>query len=57
MMINRINYIYHNTVKRGYVDEAIHWRYSSPNRPIEVERFWWFGWVEESDIGFSPFLI
>jgi len=24
MMINKINYIHHNPVKRGYVDEAIH---------------------------------
>ena len=46
MMINKINYIHHNPVKRGYVDEAIHWRYSSArdyegvNGPIEVERFW-----------------
>ena len=24
MMINRINYIHHNPVKRGYVDEAIY---------------------------------
>jgi len=29
MMINRINYIHNNPVKRGYVDEAKHWRYSS----------------------------
>ena len=34
MMINKINYIHYNyihynPVKRGYVDEAKHWRYSS----------------------------
>ncbi|MFP4332281.1 MAG: REP-associated tyrosine transposase [Campylobacterales bacterium] len=29
MMIERINYIHNNPVKRGYVDEAKHWRYSS----------------------------
>jgi len=29
MMINKINYIHNNPVKRGYIDEAIHWRYSS----------------------------
>jgi len=46
MMINKINYIHHNPVKRGYVDEAIHWRYSSArdykgvNGSIEVEKFW-----------------
>jgi len=25
MMISRINYIHHNPVKIGYVDESIHW--------------------------------
>jgi len=29
MMIDRINYIHNNPIKRGYVDEAVHWRYSS----------------------------
>jgi len=29
MMIEKINYIHNNPVKRGYVDEAKHWRYSS----------------------------
>ena len=29
MMIQKINYIHYNPVKRGYVDEAKHWRYSS----------------------------
>lgn len=29
MMIDRINYIHNNPIKRGYVDEAKHWRYSS----------------------------
>lgn len=29
MMRDRINYIHNNPIKRGYVDEAIHWRYSS----------------------------
>jgi putative transposase len=29
MMLDRINYIHNNPVKRGYVDEAVHWRYSS----------------------------
>ncbi len=29
MMIQKIKYIHHNPVKRGYVDEAKHWRYSS----------------------------
>ncbi len=29
MMISKIKYIHENPVKRGYVDEAMHWRYSS----------------------------
>lgn len=29
MMRQKIEYIHHNPVKRGYVDEAVHWRYSS----------------------------
>lgn len=46
MMIERINYIHQNPVKRGYVDEAKHWRYSSARDYedeiglIEVEKFW-----------------
>ena len=46
MMISKIKYIHHNPVKRGYVDEAKHWRYSSARNYegidglIEVERFW-----------------
>ena len=46
MMKSKIKYIHHNPVKRGYVDEAKHWRYSSARNYegidglIEVERFW-----------------
>ena len=46
MMISKIKYIHENPVKRGYVDEAVHWRYSSArdyegiDGLIEVERFW-----------------
>ena len=29
MMCQKIEYIHNNPVKHGYVDEAIHWRYSS----------------------------
>jgi putative transposase len=29
MMLQKLEYIHNNPVKRGYVDEAIHWRYSS----------------------------
>ena len=25
----KLDYIHNNPVKRGYVDEAVHWRYSS----------------------------
>jgi len=46
MMINKINYIHRNPVKRGYVDKAKHWRYSSARDYegmeglIDIERFW-----------------
>ena len=46
IMISKIDYIHHNPVKRGYVDEAKHWRYSSArdyegiDGLIEVEKFW-----------------
>jgi REP element-mobilizing transposase RayT len=46
MMIDRINYIHNNPVKRGYVDEAKHWRYSSARDYedikglINVDIFW-----------------
>ena len=29
MLLQKIEYIHHNPVKRGYVDKAEHWRYSS----------------------------
>ena len=46
MMIERINYIHNNPLKRGYVDEAAHWRYSSARNYvnkeglIDVARMW-----------------
>ena len=46
LMIEKINYIHNNPIKRGYVDEAKHWRYSSArdyedsNGLIEIERIW-----------------
>ena len=46
MMIDRINYIHNNPIKRGYVEEAKHWRYSSArdyegiNGLIEIEKWW-----------------
>ena len=45
-MIERINYIHNNPLKRGYVDEASHWRYSSARNYenkeglIDVKRMW-----------------
>ena len=45
-MISKIQYIHQNPIKRGYVDEASHWRYSSTRDYegliglIEVEKFW-----------------
>jgi len=45
MMRDRINYIHMNPVKRGYVDEAKHWRYSSARDYedikglLDIERF------------------
>ena len=29
MMRQKLEYMHLNPVKRGYVDEAVHWRYSS----------------------------
>jgi putative transposase len=29
VMLQKMEYIHNNPVKRGYVDEAVHWRYSS----------------------------
>jgi len=46
MMRERINYIHQNPVKRGYVDNAKHWRYSSARDYegvkglLHVEEFW-----------------
>jgi len=46
MMMEKINYVHHNPVKRGYVDEAKYWRYSSAKDYegveglLEVERLW-----------------
>ena len=46
MMISKIKYIHENPVKRGYVDDASYWRYSSARDYegvgglIDIERFW-----------------
>ena len=46
MFIDRVNYMHYNPVKRGYVDEAKHWRYSSARDYegieglIDIEKLW-----------------
>jgi REP element-mobilizing transposase RayT len=46
MMKSKIDYIHQNPVKRGYVDKAAYWRYSSArnyegiNGLLDIERFW-----------------
>jgi len=46
MMRDRLDYIHNNPVKRGYVNEPHHWRYSSDGDYfgirglLEVERIW-----------------
>ncbi len=46
MMKIKVDYIHNNPVKRGYVDEAIHWRYSSARDYsgmvglVEIEKLW-----------------
>ena len=45
MMLQKIEYIHQNPVKRGFVDKAEHWRYSSArdylgmDGLIEIEKF------------------
>ena len=29
MMLQKLEYTHYNSVRRGYVDEPVHWRYSS----------------------------
>jgi len=46
MMKEKITYIHHNPVKRGYIEEAEHWRYSSAkdyagiDGILKIERVW-----------------
>ncbi|WP_455755979.1 REP-associated tyrosine transposase [Sulfurimonas sp.] len=46
MMNEKINYIHQNPVKRGYIEDAVHWRYSSArdydgvDGLIEIYRVW-----------------
>jgi putative transposase len=47
MMQQKIEYIHQNPVKRGYVDQAEHWRYSSARDYLggrgllPVDKSWW----------------
>jgi REP element-mobilizing transposase RayT len=46
MLRQKIEYVHHNPVRRGYVDEAEHWRYSSARDYagvpglLEITRMW-----------------
>ena len=46
MLIQKLDYIHYNPVKRGYVDDPVHWRYSSARNYagnlglIEIYRNW-----------------
>lgn len=46
MMWQKVAYIHHNPVRRGYVDDPTHWRYSSARNYeglpglLEVEQMW-----------------
>ena len=40
MMLQKIEYIHQNPVKRGYVDEAVHWRYSSAQIMRVMTDYW-----------------
>ena len=46
MMQQKIEYIHQNPVKRGYVDQAAHWRYSSARDYegemglIKIDKLW-----------------
>lgn len=37
MMRQKIEYIHYNPVRRGYVDDPVHWRYSSARNYAEIE--------------------
>ena len=38
MLRQKVDYIHHNPVKRGYVDETRHWRYSSARNYLGEDR-------------------
>ena len=37
MMVQKIEYLHYNPVKRGYIDEPVHWRYSSARNYAGME--------------------
>lgn len=37
MLRQKLDYIHHNPVKRGYVEDAVHWRYSSARNYLGKE--------------------
>jgi hypothetical protein len=47
MMEQKIGYIHDNPVRRGYVDDPVHWRYSSARNyagmegVLVVDMEWW----------------
>jgi len=49
ILLQKLEYIHQNPVKRGYVDLAEHWRYSSARNYLRQEGFipvytgWWTG--------------
>lgn len=57
MLLQKIEYIHHNPVKRGYVDYPEHWRYSSARDYIgqpgllPVYMDWWLGEAVERGAG------
>ena len=44
-MTTNINYVHNNPIKRGYVDNACHWRYSSARDYEEVDGLIDICWV------------
>jgi len=57
MLRQKIDYIHHNPVKRGYVDEAEHWRYSSARNYAGQEDGLipvYTGWMADSGISRPP---
>ena len=51
MMMEKINYIHNNPIKRGYVDEAKHWRYSSASEKGDRQLFFIIPPVPKLELG------